>query len=145
MISKQKIFFLISLAFFQIFYLLAHYSGKYLNLFFLLTCLTAIIVCHNLYQLLIQLFTGEKAKTELNLLEKQYSLTNEHLLLMKQQKDNTLKTQQQFIKKLQTIQNLLHINDFENAHKLICETLESFQHDRFHPYCEDNLRNPGRL
>ena len=59
MISKQKIFFLISLAFFQIFYLLAHYSGKYLNLFFLLTCLTAIIVCHNLYQLLIQLFTGE--------------------------------------------------------------------------------------
>ena len=113
MISKQKIFFLISLAFFQIFYLLAHYSGKYLNLFFLLTCLTAIIVCHNLYQLLIQLFTGEKAKTELNLLEKQYSLTNEHLLLMKQQKDNTLKTQQQFIKKLQTIQNLLHINDFE--------------------------------
>ena len=139
MISKQKIFFLISLAFFQIFYLLAHYSGKYLNLFFLLTCLTAIIVCHNLYQLLIQLFTGEKAKTELNLLEKQYSLTNEHLLLMKQQKDNTLKTQQQFIKKLQTIQNLLHINDFENAHKLICETLESFQHDRFHPYCEDNL------
>lgn len=33
MISKQKIFFLISLAFFQIFYLLAHYSGKYLNLF----------------------------------------------------------------------------------------------------------------
>ena len=58
---------------------------------------------------------------------------------MKQQKDNTLKTQQQFIKKLQTIQNLLHINDFENAHKLICDTLESFQHDRFHPYCEDNL------
>ena len=125
MISKQKIFFLISLAFFQIFYLLAHYSGKYLNLFFLLTCLTAIIVCHNLYQLLIQLFTGEKAKTELNLLEKQYSLTNEHLLLMKQQKDNTLKTQQQFIKKLQTIQNLLHINDFENAHKLILAILES--------------------
>ena len=112
MISKQKIFFLISLAFFQIFYLLAHYSGKYLNLFFLLTCLTAIIVCHNLYQLLIQLFTGEKAKTELNLLEKQYSLTNEHLLLMKQQKVNTLKTQQQFIKILQTIQYLLHINVF---------------------------------
>ena len=50
MTFKQKIIFIISLAFFQIFYLLSNYTGQYLNSFFLLTCLTAAILCYNLYQ-----------------------------------------------------------------------------------------------
>ena len=37
MTFKQKIIFIISLAFFQIFYLLSNYTGQYLNSFFLLT------------------------------------------------------------------------------------------------------------
>ncbi len=44
MTFKQKIIFIISLAFFQIFYLLSTYTGQYLNSFFLLTCLTATIL-----------------------------------------------------------------------------------------------------
>ena len=63
MTFKQKIIFIISLAFFQIFYLLSNYTGQYLNSFFLLTCLTAAILCYNLYQLLMQLFTSEKVET----------------------------------------------------------------------------------
>lgn len=34
MTFKQKIIFIISLAFFQIFYLLSNYTGQYLNSFF---------------------------------------------------------------------------------------------------------------
>ena len=80
MTFKQKIIFIISLAFFQIFYLLSTYTGQYLNSFFLLTCLTATILCYNLYQLLMQLFTSEKVEAELNLLKKQQLLNSEHLL-----------------------------------------------------------------
>ena len=49
MIFRRKITLIISLIFFQLFYLLAHYSGQYLNLFFLLTSLAALIVCYNVY------------------------------------------------------------------------------------------------
>ena len=139
MIFKRKIVFIISLAFFQIFYLLSHYTGQYLNLFFLLTCLAATILCYNLYQLLMQLFTREKAEAEFNLLKKQQTLNSEHLLLAKQQEATSLKVQKQLTENLQTIQKFLHANDCENAQKLIHEVLEAFQRDRFHPYCEDNL------
>ena len=139
MTFKQKIIFIISLAFFQIFYLLSNYTGQYLNSFFLLTCLTAAILCYNLYQLLMQLFTSEKVEAELNLLKKQQLLNSEHLLLMNQQEATSLKAQKQFSENLQSIQKLLHENDCENAQKLVYEVLEAFQRDRFHPYCEDNL------
>ena len=111
MTFKQKIIFIISLAFFQIFYLLSTYTGQYLNSFFLLTCLTATILCYNLYQLLMQLFTSEKVEAELNLLKKQQLLNSEHLLLMNQQEATSLKAQKQFSKNLQSIQKLLHEND----------------------------------
>lgn len=143
MTFKQKIIFIISLAFFQIFYLLSNYTGQYLNSFFLLTCLTAAILCYNLYQLLMQLlmqlFTSEKVEAELNLLKKQQLLNSEHLLLMNQQEATSLKAQKQFSENLHSIQKLLHENDCENAQKLVYEVLEAFQRDRFHPYCEDNL------
>ena len=100
MTFKQKIVFIISLAFFQIFYLLSNYTGQYLNSFFLLTCLTAAILCYNLYQLLMQLFTSEKVETELNLLKKQQLLNSEHLLLMNQQEATSLKAQKQFSENL---------------------------------------------
>lgn len=99
MTFKQKIIFIISLAFFQIFYLLSNYTGQYLNSFFLLTCLTAAILCYNLYQLLMQLFTSEKVEAELNLLKKQQLLNSEHLLLMNQQEATSLKAQKQFSEK----------------------------------------------
>ena len=108
MTFKQKIIFIISLAFFQIFYLLSNYTGQYLNSFFLLTCLTAAILCYNLYQLLMQLFTSEKVEAELNLLKKQQLLNSEHLLLMNQQEATSLKAQKQFSENLQSIQKLLH-------------------------------------
>ena len=99
MTFKQKIIFIISLAFFQIFYLLSNYTGQYLNSFFLLTCLTAAILCYNLYQLLMQLFTSEKVEAELNLLKKQQLLNSEHLLLMNQQEATSLKAQKQISEK----------------------------------------------
>ena len=111
MTFKQKIIFIISLAFFQIFYFLSNYTGRYLNSFFLLTCLTAAILCYNLYQLLMQLFTSEKVETELNLLKKQQLLNSEHLLLMNQQEATSLKAQKQFPENLQSIQKLLHEYD----------------------------------
>ena len=58
---------------------------------------------------------------------------------MNQQEATSLKAQKQFSENLQSIQKLLLENDCENAQKLVYEVLESFQRDRFHPYCEDNL------
>ena len=115
MTFKQKIIFIISLAFFQIFYLLSNYTGQYLNSFFLLTCLTAAILCYNLYQLLMQLFTSEKVEAELNLLKKQQLLNSEHLLLMNQQEATSLKAQKQFSENLQSIQKLLHEKMHRNS------------------------------
>lgn len=136
---KRKITFIISLILFQIFYLLSHYSVQYLNLFFLLACLAVLVVCYNLYQLLMQIFIGQKTEEELNLLKKQQDLNTEHLQLVKQHEIDLLKTQKQFTETLQTIQNLLHTGNCEKAESLIHETLETFQRERFHPYCEDNL------
>ena len=85
MIFRRKITLIISLIFFQLFYLLAHYSGQYLNLFFLLTSLAALIVCYNVYQLLLQIFTSQKIDSELSLLQKQQALKNKHLQFIHQQ------------------------------------------------------------
>lgn len=82
---RRKITFIISLILFQIFYLLSHYTVQYLNLFFLLTCLSALVVCYNLYRLLMQIFIGQKTEAELNLLKKQQALNAEHLQLVRQQ------------------------------------------------------------
>ena len=139
MIFKQKTTFIISLIFFQIFYLLVHYSGKFMNLFFLLTSLLALIIFYNLYQLLMQIFTSQKTEAELNLLEKQQALKNEHLQLVQQQEINALRSREQFTKTLQDARELLHAGDCENAQKLLHTALEAFQRERFHPYCEDNL------
>ena len=136
---RRKITFIISLILFQIFYLLSHYTVQYLNLFFLLTCLSALVVCYNLYRLLMQIFIGQKTEAELNLLKKQQALNAEHLQLVRQQENNLLQTQKQFTETLQTVQTLLRTGDCENAEKLIHDTLDTFQRDRFHPYCEDNL------
>lgn len=76
---RRKITFIISLILFQIFYLLSHYTVQYLNLFFLLACLTALVVCYNLYRLLMQIFIGQKTEAELKLLKKQQDLNAEHL------------------------------------------------------------------
>ena len=80
---RRKITFIISLILFQIFYLLSHYTVQYLNLFFLLTCLAALVVCYNLYRLLMQIFIGQKTEAELNLLKKQQALNAEHLPVSK--------------------------------------------------------------
>ena len=90
---RRKITFIISLILFQIFYLLSHYTVQYLNLFFLLTCLAALVVCYNLYRLLMQIFIGQKTEAELNLLKKQQALNAEHLQLVRQQENNLLQTQ----------------------------------------------------
>ena len=139
MIFRRKITLIISLIFFQLFYLLAHYSGQYLNLFFLLTSLAALIVCYNVYQLLLQIFTSQKIDSELSLLQKQQALKNKHLQFIHQQESNSLKFQEQFTETLQKAQKLLHAGNCEKTHKLIHTALETFQNDRFHPYCEDNL------
>ena len=127
---RRKITFIISLILFQIFYLLSHYTVQYLNLFFLLTCLSG---------LLMQIFIGQKTEAELNLLKKQQALNAEHLQLVRQQENNLLQTQKQFTETLHTVRNLLHTSNCEKAEKLIHETLETFQRERFYPYCEDNL------
>ena len=54
--AKNKVTFIISLISFQVFYLLANYTTKYLNFFFLLTFLIAVVVCYCLYRLIMQLF-----------------------------------------------------------------------------------------
>ena len=120
---RRKITFIISLILFQIFYLLSHYTVQYLNLFFLLTCLAALVVCYNLYRLLMQIFIGQKTEAELNLLKKQQALNAEHLQLVRQQENNLLQTQKQFTETLQTVQTLLRTDDCENAEKLIHDTL----------------------
>ena len=130
---RRKITFIISLILFQIFYLLSHYTVQYLNLFFLLTCLSALVVCYNLYRLLMQIFIGQKTEAELNLLKKQQALNAEHLQLVKQQENDLLKTQKQFTETLHTVRNLLHTSNCEKAEKLIHETLETFQRERFYP------------
>ena len=103
---RRKITFIISLILFQIFYLLSHYTVQYLNLFFLLTCLAALVVCYNLYRLLMQIFIGQKTEAELNLLKKQQALNAEHLQLVRQQENNLLQTQKQFT---ETLKNLFMI------------------------------------
>ena len=87
----------------------------------------------------MQIFIGQKTEAELNLLKKQQALNAEHLQLVRQQENNLLQTQKQFTETLQTVQTLLRTDDCENAEKLIHDTLDTFQRDRFHPYCEDNL------
>lgn len=127
MIFRRKITLIISLIFFQLFYLLAHYSGQYLNLFFLLTSLAALIVCYNVYQLLLQIFTSQKIDSELSLLQKQQALKNKHLQFIHQQESNSLKFQEQFTETLQKAQKLLHAGNCEKHTNSFIQLLKLFR------------------
>lgn len=127
MIFRRKITLIISLIFFQLFYLLAHYSGQYLNLFFLLTSLAALIVCYNVYQLLLQIFTSQKIDSELSLLQKQLALKNKHLQFIHQQESNPLKFQEQFTETLQKAQKLLHAGNCEKTTNSFIQLLKLFR------------------
>lgn len=136
---KSKIAFIILLILFQIFYLLANYTTKYLNLFFLLTFLIAVVVCYCLYRLIMQLFVETKTTAEFELLKKQQALNEEHLRLVQQQKEASKKSYTSFTQNLQAINTALNEGDSALAKHLTDDFLADFQHTRLHPYCEDNL------
>lgn len=139
MTSKNKIIFIISLILFQTFYLLANYSNKYLNLFFLLTCLIAVVVCYYLYQLIVQLFFETKTTAKFELLQEQQALSAEQLQLIQQQKELSLKSYSLFTENLQLIYTALNEHDSSMAKYLTDNFLADFQRTRLHPCCEDNL------
>ena len=137
--AKNKVTFIISLISFQVFYLLANYTTKYLNFFFLLTFLIAVVVCYCLYRLIMQLFVETKKTAEFELLKEQQALNTEHLKLMQQQKEFSLKSYTAFSKNLQAINAALNEHDPDRAKQLTDSFLSDFQHTRLHPCCEDNL------
>lgn len=137
--TKSKITFIISLILFQIFYLLASYTTKYLNLFFLLTFLIAVVVCYCLYRLIMQLFVETKTTAEFELLKKQQALNEEHLQLMQQQKEVSQESYTAFTENLRAISAALNEQNPAQAKQLTDRFLADFQHTRLHPCCEDNL------
>ena len=137
--SKNKVPFIIFLILFQVFYLLANYTTRYLNLFFLLTFLIAVGVCYCLYHLIMQLFVENKTTAEFELLKEQQALSKEHLQLMQQQKEISLKSYTAFTENLLAIKNALNEQDPVRAKHLTDSFLSDFQHTRLHPCCEDNL------
>lgn len=74
-------------------------------------------------------------------LQKQEQLQKEQEQLFVSRKQETLEFQQSTIRKLETLQNYLKMNEYDKIQDYLPAITDDFQRERFHPICQDSLIN----
>lgn len=74
-------------------------------------------------------------------LKKQEQLQKEQEQLFVSRKQETLEFQQSTIRKLETLQNYLKMNEYDKIQDYLPAITDDFQRERFHPICQDSLIN----
>ena len=74
-------------------------------------------------------------------IKKQEQLQKEQEQLFVSRKQETLEFQQSTIRKLETLQNYLKMNEYDKIQDYLPAITDDFQRERFHPICQDSLIN----
>ena len=124
---------------FQLLYFLSTIYTEKINHMFLILAVFMIIISVLLYRMLSDVLKKSDIETELSFLQKQKQLKQEQDYSLQIRRQNTQDFQFKTVQELLDFQALLEQKKYEQADDALRNLNQTFQKERFHPYCQNNL------
>ena len=124
---------------FQLLYFLSTIYTEKIDHMFLILAVFIILICILLYCVLSDVLKKSNTEMELAFLQKQKQLKQEQDYSLQIRRQDTRDFQTKTVQELQDFQILLEQGKYEQADTAIRNLNQTFQKDRFHPYCQNNL------
>ena len=124
---------------FQLLYFLSTIYTEKIDSMFLILAVFMIIISVLLYRMLSDVLKKSDIETELSFLQKQKQLKQEQDYSLQIRRQNTQDFQFKTVQGLLDFQTLLKQEKYEQADDAIINLNRTFQKERFHPYCQNNL------
>lgn len=124
---------------FQLLYFLSTIYTEKIDSMFLILAVFMIIISVLLYRMLSDVLKKSDIETELSFLQKQKQLKQEQDYSLQIRRQNTQDFQFKTVQGLLDFQTLLKQEKYEQADAAIRNLNQTFQKERFHPYCQNNL------
>ena len=124
---------------FQLLYFLSTIYTEKIDHIFLILAVFMILNCILLYCVLSDVLKKSNTEMELAFLQKQKQLKQEQDYSLQIRRQDTRDFQTKTVQELQDFQILLEQGKYEQADTVIRNLNQTFQKDRFHPYCQNNL------
>ena len=130
---------------FQLLYFLSTIYTEKIDHMFLILAVFMILICILLYCVLSDVLKKSNTEMELAFLQKQKQLKQEQDYSLQIRRQDTQDFQVKTAQGLQNFQSLLEQGKHEQADTAIKNLNQTFQKDRFHPYCQNNLNTSQLL
>lgn len=124
---------------FQLLYFLSTIYTEKIDSMFLVLAVFMIIISVLLYRMLSDVLKKSDIETELSFFQKQKQLKQEQDYSLQIRRQNTQDFQFKTVQGLLDFQTLLKQEKYEQADDAIRNLNRTFQKERFHPYCQNNL------
>ena len=124
---------------FQLLYFLSTIYTEKIDSMFLILAVFMIIICVLLYRMLSDVLKKSDIETELSFFQKQKQLKQEQDYSLQIRRQNTQDFQFKTVQGLLDFQALMEQKKYEQADNALRNLNQTFQKERFHPYCQDNL------
>ena len=124
---------------FQLLYFLSTIYTEKIDHMFLILAVFMVLICILLYCVLSDVLKKSNAEMELAFLQKQKQLKQEQDYSLQIRRQDTQDFQAKTAQGLQDFQSLLKQGKYEQADAAIRNLNQTFQKERFHPYCQNNL------
>lgn len=124
---------------FQLLYFLSTIYTEKIDSMFLILAVFMIIISVLLYRMLSDVLKKSDIETELSFLQKQKQLKQEQDYSLQIRRQNTQDFQFKTVQGLLDFQTLLKQGKYEQADDALRNLNQTFQKERFHPYCQNNL------
>ena len=124
---------------FQLLYFLSTIYTEKIDSMFLILAVFMIIISVLLYRMLSDVLKKSDIETELSFLQKQKQLKQEQDYSLQIRRQNTQDFQFKTVQGLLDFQTLLKQGKYEQADDTLRNLNQTFQKERFHPYCQNNL------
>lgn len=124
---------------FQLLYFLSTIYTEKIDSMFLVLAVFMVLICILLYRMLSDVLKKSNAEMELSFLQKQKQLKQEQDYNLQIHRQDTQNFQFKTVQGLLDFQSLLEQKKYEQADIAIRNLNQTFQKERFHPYCQNNL------
>lgn len=124
---------------FQLLYFLSTIYTEKIDHMFLILAVFMVLICILLYCVLSDVLKKSNTEMELAFLQKQKQLKQEQDYSLQIRRQDTRDFQIKTVQGLQDFQSLLEQEKYEQADTAIRNLNQTFQKERFHPYCQNNL------
>ena len=124
---------------FQLLYFLSTIYTEKIDHMFLILAVFMVLICILLYCVLSDVLKKSNTEMELAFLQKQKQLKQEQDYSLQIRRQDTRDFQTKTVQELQDFQLLLEQGKYEQADTAIRNLNQTFQKERFHPYCQNNL------